>query len=102
ITKCDVRCSIRVVTRQRKIGIGRLARIEIYEDGPGGNDLAVRLTGHVERVTAVGNIRRHDTAVSKGGMERPVRVVASQFKIAKESKERKGAACDHDFAIRLD
>ena len=36
ITKGGVRGSIRVVTRQRKIRIGRFARIEIYEDGEGG------------------------------------------------------------------
>jgi len=31
-----------------------------YEDGPGGNDLAVRLQGHVERVTTFGRTLLHD------------------------------------------
>ena len=50
-TKCGVRSSIRVVTRQGKIGIGHIARVEIYKVSPCGNDLAVRLQGYAERVT---------------------------------------------------
>ena len=76
--------------------------IEIYKDGPGGNDLAVRLQGHVERVTTLGKNRRHDAAVAKGIIERSVRVVAGHFEIAEKGKERKGAARDHDLAVRLD
>src|SRR5439155_9362212 len=85
----------------RKIGIGLIARIEIYEDGPGGNDFAISLQGHVERVATFGKNRRHDAPVTKGSIERSVRVVADHFEIAGEGKERKGAARDHDFAVRL-
>ena len=90
-----------VVTGQRKIGIGLIANDEIYEDGPGGNDLAVSLQSHGGRVTALWKIRGHDAAVSKGRIERSVQVVADQFEIAEKRKERKGAARDHDFAVRL-
>ena len=81
--------SILVVTRQRKIGIGRLARNEIYEDSPGSNDLAVRLQGHSGRVTTLWKSRRHDAAVSKGTIERSVRVVADHFEIAQKVKSGK-------------
>ena len=101
IAEAGVRCSIRVVTRQRKIGIGRFANNEIYEYGPGGNDLAVSLQSHGGRVTALWKIRGHDAAVTKGSIERSVPVVADHFEIAGERKLRKGAARDHDLAVRL-
>src|SRR5205823_1427372 len=101
VAKGCVQTSIRVISGQGKIGIGQIARIEIYEDGSGGNDLAVRLQGHVERVTTLWKSRRHDAAVAKGPVQGPVRVVADHFEIAGERKERKGTARDHDFAVRL-
>ena len=39
---------------------------------------------------------------AKGSIERSVRVVADHFEIAEKGKERKGAARDHDLAVRLD
>jgi hypothetical protein len=49
----------------------------------------------------LGKIRRHDAAIPKGSIERSVRVVADHFEIAEKGKERKGAARDYDFAVRL-
>src|SRR5438093_1280796 len=102
VAKGCVETSIGVISGQGKIRIGYIARVEIYEDGSGGNDLAVGLQGHVERVTTLRKSRRHDAAASKGPIERSVRVVADYFEIAQKGKKRKGAARDHDFAVRLD
>jgi hypothetical protein len=85
-----------------KIGIGHFARVEIYEVGPCGNDLAVSLQSDGGRVTPVARkSRRDDTAVPKGSIKRSIPIIADYFEIAGKGKERKGSARDYDFAVRL-
>ena len=98
-----VGCSIRIVTRKRKVGIRTIVIGEINEVCSRSDNLAVSLQGHGEGVATLSwKTRRHDAAVAKGAIERSIQVIANYFEIAKKGKERKGAVRDHDFAVRLD
>src|SRR5262249_41829036 len=95
--------SIRIITRKREVSVRVVLGRKINEVSSGGDNLAIRLQGYGKGVAALpGKSRRNDTALAKGIIERSIRVVTDDLEIAEKCKQRKGAACDHDFAVRLD
>src|SRR6266545_1381395 len=102
VAKCRVEASIWVIPGQGKIGIGHIARIEIEEISPGGDDFSVRLQGQREcETTVTGKNRSHDPTGTKRSVQRPVGIVTRDLEIAGKSKERISATSDDDFPVGL-